>query len=165
MAHAPSTGAADAGPEHVTIEAATMAANAVILRSAICSPSGVAHLDSTGPDPPLKNARLEALRIWGDQGFCCTIFPKLRGIRQRGSTYLSGSDFEQRGDDPFLALDVVTIDIPNLPLPDHCHRFIACQRSSGCPEVAKSKPWTGQSFHVPMILLSNVVQVFDLAQP
>jgi hypothetical protein len=42
MAHAPSTGAADAGPEHTIIEAAAMPANAVIFRGTIMFPFHVA---------------------------------------------------------------------------------------------------------------------------
>jgi hypothetical protein len=64
-------------------------------------------------------------------------------ICERESTYLSGGNFEQCGDEFRLRLDVTTADVPNLPLPDHCHRLVACQRSSRRPEAAKAKPWTG----------------------
>jgi hypothetical protein len=64
-------------------------------------------------------------------------------ICERESTYLSGGNFEQCGDEFRLGLDVTTADVPNLPLPDHCHRLIACQRSSRRPEAAKAKSWTG----------------------
>jgi hypothetical protein len=72
---------------------------------------------------------------------------------------LSGN-FEQRGNEFRLGLDITTTDVANLPLADHCHRLVACRRSSSRPEAAKAKPWTGQAFHVPMVLLDDVVQVF-----
>ena len=43
---------------------------------------------------------------------------------------------KQLGDEFRLRLDVFATDLPNLPLPDHCHRLIACRRSSGRPEVS-----------------------------
>ena len=78
---------------------------------------------------------------------------------------MSGDTVEQSSDEPRLGPDVAAINVSNLPFPYHRHCLIACQCSTGCPEAAKTEPWISQSFHVPMILLSNVVQVFDLAQP
>src|ERR1700761_9405010 len=98
-------------------------------------------------------------------GFCCNVFASARGICHRGPTCLSGSDPEQRCDEPRLGLDVASTDVPNLPLPDHYHRLVACQRSSSRPEAAKAPPRTGQSFYLPMVLLDDIVLVFHLSQP
>jgi hypothetical protein len=50
-----------------------------------------------------------------------------------------------------------------LPFPDHRHRLKSRRRSSRRPEAAKAEASTGQTFYVPMILLGDVVEVFDLA--
>jgi len=84
---------------------------------------------------------------------------------REGSAHLSGGNLEQFGDELRLGLDVVAADVPNLPLPHHCHRLVACQRSSGRPKATKAKPGPGQPFHAPMVLLHDIVQVFHLSQP
>ena len=53
-----------------------------------------------------------------------------------------------------MGRDVATVDVPNLPLPDPCHRFVACQRSSSRPEAARSltpdKPAVCWVYRVPL---------------
>src|SRR3954453_8795844 len=73
------------------------------------------------------------------------------------SASLSGSVLEQRGDEFRLGLDVVTPDLPNLPLPDHRHRLIARQRSPRRPEATKAETWINQSFHVAVVLLDSPI--------
>ena len=62
---------------------------------------------------------------------------------REGSVRFSGGNLEQFGDELRLGLDVVTADVSNLPLPHHCHRLVACQRSSSRPETAKAKSRAG----------------------
>src|SRR4051812_26071450 len=53
----------------------------------------------------------------------------------------------------------------HLPLSDHRHPLVAGQRSSGGWQTAKAQTGSDQAFDAPMVLLDDVVQVFDLAQP
>src|SRR5450432_649040 len=73
---------------------------------------------------------------------------------REGSALLSGG-FEVCGDEFRLGLDVVTADVSNLLLPDHCHRLVACQRSSGRRKATEAKAGAGQPFHVPMVLFGT----------
>ena len=73
-------------------------------------------------------------------------------------------DIEQAGDEAGLASDVASVDVPNLPFPDHRHRFETSQCSSSRPEAAEAEPGSDQSLDTPVILLKDVVQVFALAQ-
>jgi|SRR5271166_1105466 len=84
---------------------------------------------------------------------------------REGSDHVSGVDLEQCGDELRPGHDVVATDVPNLPLPDHRHRLVACQCSSRRPEAAKAPSGADQSFHDPVVLLNDIVQVFHLAQP
>jgi hypothetical protein len=68
-------------------------------------------------------------------------------------------------DERGLRLHVATIDVVNLPLPDHRHCFVAGQRSSGGWQTSKAEPRPHQSLYSSMILLDNVVEVFALSQP
>jgi hypothetical protein len=77
---------------------------------------------------------------------------------------VSGDTVEQSSDEPRLGPDVAAIDVSNLPFPYHRHRLIACQRSTRCPESAKTEPWIGQSFHVPMVLFEACL-VLGAASP
>jgi hypothetical protein len=72
---------------------------------------------------------------------------------------------EQPGDEFRLRSNVVAANIPKLPFPDHRHRFVACQRPSSCPEAAKPMSRTGQSFHLSVVLLDDIISVFYLSQP
>ena len=66
-------------------------------------------------------------------------------------------DIEQAGDEAGLASDVASADVPNLPFPDHRHRFETSQCSSSRPEAAEAKPGSDQSLDAPVILFKNVV--------
>src|SRR3954462_9261150 len=81
-----------------------------------------------------------------------------------GSASLSGGILEQCSDEFRLGFDVAAADLPNLPLPDHCHRLVARQRSSRRPEATKAEAWIDQSFYFAVVLLHDVVQVFHLSQ-
>jgi hypothetical protein len=76
----------------------------------------------------------------------------------------SGGRLEQLGDEGGLRSGIVATDVPNLPLPDHRHRR-SSQCSSCRPETTEAEARAGQPFHAPVVLLHNVVQVFNLAQP
>jgi hypothetical protein len=64
-----------------------------------------------------------------------------------------------------LGPEVVAANVSNLPSPDHGHRLVACWRSSGSPKAPKAKPESRHSFHIPMILLYDIGQIFHLPQP
>ena len=85
-------------------------------------------------------------------------------LHKRLSRVRSRGDLEQTCDEATLSPDVVSTDISNLPLSDHRHRLKTRQCSSGRPEPAKPEPRTSQSLNTPVILLENVVEVFNLAQ-
>jgi hypothetical protein len=70
---------------------------------------------------------------------------------------ISGGDPEQFSDEVRLCADIVSADVSNLPLPDHRDRLKGRQRSSCCPEAAKAKTWSGQTFYAPVVLLHNGV--------
>ena len=99
----------------------------------------------------------------GINGSVATFGRRSRVICKRDPARLSGRNPEQAGDELCLGLDVVATDVPNLPLPDHRHRLEAGQRSSSRPEATEAEARTGQPFHAPVVLLHDVVQVFDLA--
>src|SRR3954451_21103779 len=77
----------------------------------------------------------------------------------------SGSDVEQLGDEGGLGPHVASANPPYLPLPHHRHHLVACQCSSCRPEAAEAKPRSDQTFHAPMVLFPNVIEMLDLAQP
>ncbi len=60
---------------------------------------------------------------------------------------------------------VSSANLSTLPLPDHRHRLVACQRSSCGMETAEAKPWSDQAFHAPMVLFQYVVEVLALSWP
>jgi hypothetical protein len=49
----------------------------------------------------------------------------------------------------------------NLSLPDHMHRLVASQGSSGGSEGEESQPCFDQTFDEPMVLFDHIVQIFD----
>src|SRR3954447_6142159 len=77
----------------------------------------------------------------------------------------SGGDLEQLGDEGGLGPHVASANLPNLPLPDHRHRLVACQCSSCRPETAEAEPWSDQAFHAPMVLFHYVIEELALPQP
>jgi hypothetical protein len=76
----------------------------------------------------------------------------------RGISSLLRGDVDQRCDVRRLGLDVVATNVLNLPIPDHGHCLVACQRSSGSPKAAKTKPRSRHSFYIPMALFHDIVQ-------
>src|SRR4028118_1878636 len=77
----------------------------------------------------------------------------------------SGSDLEQLGDEAGLSPHAASANLPNLPLPHHCHRLVARQCSSRRPEAAEAEPWSDQAFHAPMVLFHDVVETLASPQP
>ena len=68
------------------------------------------------------------------------------------------SQSKQAVDELDLGLDSTSL---NLPLPDHVHRLVAPQGSPGRLEREEPQPHSGQSFDESMVLLDQVIQVFD----
>ena len=77
----------------------------------------------------------------------------------------SGRDLEQTGDKGGLSPRIAPANVPNLSLSDHRHPLVASQRSSRGWQAAKAQPRSDQALDTPMVLLNDVVQVLDLAQP
>jgi hypothetical protein len=75
----------------------------------------------------------------------------------------SGRNPEQARDEGGLSPHVTPANVPNLPLSDHCHPLVASQRSSRGWQTAKAETRPDQALDAPMVLLNDVVQVFDLA--
>jgi hypothetical protein len=76
---------------------------------------------------------------------------------------LSGH-LEEAGNEFGLSFHVVPFDPRSLPLSDHRHCLKSRQCSSRRLETAEAKPWSGQPFDASMILLDDVIEVFDLTQ-
>ena len=72
-----------------------------------------------------------------------------------------GSQSEQAVDELDLGLDSTCW---NLSLPDHLHRLVAPQGAPGRWEGAEPQPRFDQSFNESMVLLDQVIQVFDWSQ-
>jgi hypothetical protein len=142
--------------------------------------SAMASIASSAPEPTRRSTRLLRDLLQGIQylatGYVCP--PKVNvttpagsvakfgvgcGSPRKRSDRASVGDLEQCGDEFRLSPDVAATDVPNLSLPNHRHRLEACRCSSGRPEAAKSTPWAGRSFHIPVVLLHDIVQVFHLA--
>jgi len=64
---------------------------------------------------------------------------------------------EQAGDEGGLASDVASVDVPNLPFPDHCHRLDTSQCSSSRSEAAEPEPGTNQALDASVVLLNDIV--------
>src|SRR5215213_4843057 len=77
----------------------------------------------------------------------------------------SGRDPEQAGNKGGLSRHVTPANVPNLSFSDHRHSLVAGQRSSGGWQTAKAQTGSDQGFDAPMVLLNDVVEVLDLAQP
>ena len=74
-------------------------------------------------------------------------------------------DPEQARDEGGLSPHIAPTNVPNLPLSDHCHPLVASQRSARRWQTAKAQTGPDQALDAPMVLLDDVVQVFDRAQP
>ena len=71
---------------------------------------------------------------------------------------------EQVGDDDGLAPDIMTVNLSNLSLPHHRHRFETRQSSPRGMETAEAEPRPGKALDTPVVLLDDVVEVFALPQ-
>src|SRR3982750_3212190 len=77
----------------------------------------------------------------------------------------SGRDPKQARHEGSLSPHITPTNVPNLSLSAHRHSLVAGQRSSGGWQTATAQPRPHQALDAPMVLLDDVVQVFDLAQP
>jgi hypothetical protein len=71
---------------------------------------------------------------------------------------------EEAGKEFGLSSHIVPFDPRYLPLSDHRHCLKSRHCSSRRLETAEAKPWPGQPFDASMILLDDVIEVFDLTQ-
>src|SRR3954453_8220479 len=76
----------------------------------------------------------------------------------------SGRNPEQARDEGGLSPHITPANVPNLPLSDHRHSLVTGQRSSCGWQTAKAQTRPDEALDAPMVLLNDVVQVFDLAQ-
>ena len=82
-------------------------------------------------------------------------FPFLLGL---------GRSSKQAGDERSLPQDVSFVDTAHLPFPDHMYDLVALQGSPCRLHRKEAHPWFDQPFDEAMVLLDEVVQVFDLSQ-
>ena len=75
-----------------------------------------------------------------------------------------GRHSKQAGDEGDLPADVSFAYPSHLSLANHVHHLVSLERSPCCLEGKEAHPWLDQPFDEPMILLDQVVQVFDLPQ-
>jgi hypothetical protein len=68
---------------------------------------------------------------------------------------------ERRPDSP---QDVPFPDATHLPLPDHVHHLVSLERSPGRLQRKESQSRFGQPFDEAVILLHQIVEVFDLPE-
>src|SRR5438309_5708548 len=78
---------------------------------------------------------------------------------------LSGGHLEELFDQPDLRSNVIAPDTPNLSFPDHIHRLISLDRSTGCVEFSETLLGVDPAFDEAMILLDDIVQVLDGSMP
>ena len=57
---------------------------------------------------------------------------------------------------------IASVDVSNLSLADHCHCLESCQRSPRRSEPAEAEPRPDQALDAPVILLNDVVEIFEL---
>ena len=68
---------------------------------------------------------------------------------------------KQLSDEPGLTPNIIARHPPNLPLPDHVHRFIALNCSPGRIEFSEALLGVDPAFNRAIVLLDDVVQVVD----
>ena len=75
-----------------------------------------------------------------------------------------GRHSKQAGDEGDLPLDVSFAHPSDLPLANHVHDLISLKRSPCRFKGKEAHPWLDQPFDKAMVLLDEVIQVFDLPQ-
>ena len=75
-----------------------------------------------------------------------------------------GDHSQQAGHELDLPADVSSPNPARLPFSDHAHRLIALQRSPRCLKRKEAHPRFDESFDEAMVLLDEVVEVFDWPQ-
>ncbi len=73
-----------------------------------------------------------------------------------------GCHSKQAGDEGDLPLDVSFAHPSDLSLSNHVHDLVALQRSPCSLEGKEAHPWLDQPLDKTVVLLDQVVQVFDL---
>ena len=76
----------------------------------------------------------------------------------------SGGYSKQAGDEYDLSLHVPFVHPFDLPFSDQVHRFVSLQRSPRGVEGEETQPRFDQSFDKAVILLDQVVEIFDLPE-
>ena len=75
-----------------------------------------------------------------------------------------GSYSKQAGNEGNLPGDIPFAHTSHLSLPDHVHHLVSLQRSPGRFHRKEAHPWFDQPFDEPVVLLNQVIEVFDLPQ-
>ncbi len=101
-------------------------------------------------------------RLW----LCCkNSHSKDYNERGRSLFLLSlGRHSKQAGDKDDLILDVSLLHTVYLPLAKHVHHLVALQGSPRCLKGKEAHPWLDQTFDKPVVLLDEVIEIFDLPQ-
>ena len=75
-----------------------------------------------------------------------------------------GSHSKQAGGKDNLPHDVPFCDTAHLPFPHHIHGLVALQGSPRALEGKEAHPWFDEPLDKAMVLLDQVVEVFDLSE-
>jgi hypothetical protein len=73
---------------------------------------------------------------------------------------VSSRQIEQLIDELIMLANII-FDSSRLPLADHVHGLVSCNRPPGCLELAKALPGLHSSFDRSMILPQDIVQILD----
>jgi tetratricopeptide (TPR) repeat protein len=105
--------------------------------------------------------RLHDAAVWFVLG---VVLQSLRVAKGSPAEPSLSDHLEEAGNEFRLSFHVVPFDPRYLPLSDHRHCLKSRHCSSRRLETAEAKPWPGQPFDASMILLDDVIEVFDLTQ-
>ena len=75
-----------------------------------------------------------------------------------------GCHSKQAGDERDLVLDVSLPHTVYLPFANHVHHFVSLQRSLCRFNGKEAHPWLDQPFNEAVVLLHQIIQVFDLPE-
>jgi hypothetical protein len=104
----------------------------------------------------MRGVRVDKDVELGGGGSVATILTKDARRWWAGSDRSCGP-VEQVGDKGGLAADIMTVNLSNLSLPHHRHRFETRQSSPRGVETAEAEPRSDQTLDAPMILLDNII--------
>src|SRR4051812_32457857 len=94
-------------------------------------------------------------------GQCCNFQSRQEYVSVAPIFWFLGGQPEQPFYKSDLRPNIIAPHPSNLPLSDHVHRLIALNCSLGCVEFPEALLGVDPAFYCTMVLLDNVVQVWD----